>query len=110
MIVSGIIVFAVMWFAVTNATAVNINAFFWNISVSTAIVVFISFVLGFIFGVVRVAPSWFRKRLQVGKGQKALDVCLQENKGHTQRIKDLEIELATERERTQMSKKEDLMQ
>lgn len=99
MILSGAIIFAVIWFAVTNATAIHINAFFWNISISTAIVVFISFVLGFVFGVLRVAPSWFRKSAQVGKHQKALDVCQQENKEHTQRIKELEIELATEREK-----------
>ncbi|QSH39383.1 LapA family protein [Candidatus Kaiserbacteria bacterium] len=97
-ITSGIIIFAVVWFAVTNASAIHINAFLWNISVSTAVVVFISFALGFIFGVVRIAPSWFKKRMQVGKGHKALDICIQENKEHSERIKQLEMELALERQ------------
>jgi|TARA_B100000745_G_C20143233_1_gene392073 uncharacterized integral membrane protein len=106
-ITSGTIIFAIIWFAVTNANAIPINAFFWNISVSTAVVVFISFALGFLFGVIRIAPAWLKKRIQVGKGHKALDICIQENKEHSERIKQLEMELALER---QQVKQEDEQQ
>lgn len=96
--ISAVILFGVIWFAVSNATLVNLNVFFWNVSVSAAIVIFITFVVGFIFGVVRVTPSWLRKHSQVGKHQKELQVCMNENKASTQRIKELEVELATLRQ------------
>jgi len=96
-ILSATILFFVIWFAVSNATAVSLNVFFWHTSVSAALVIFITFIVGFVFGVLRVAPSWFRKNSQIGKHQKQLQVCQEENKEHAQRIKDLEIELASER-------------
>lgn len=98
-ILSAIILFAIIWFAVSNATAISLNVFFWNISVSAALVIFLTFLVGFVFGVLRVAPSWFRKHSQMGKGQKDLDVCQKENEKHTQRIKELELELASERQK-----------
>lgn len=98
-ILSAIILFAVIWFAISNASVITLNVFFWNVSVSAALVIFATFLVGFVFGVLRVAPSWFRKHSQVGKHQKELKTCLEENKGHTQRIRELEVELATEREK-----------
>jgi len=66
-ILSGAILFAIIWFAVSNSTAINLNIFLWNISVSASLVIFVTFLVGFVFGVLRVAPSWFRKHMQLGK-------------------------------------------
>ena len=90
-VISGIILFAIIWFAVSNATAVSLNVFFWNVSVSAALVIFITFLVGFIFGVLRVAPYWFRKHAMLGKQEK-------ESK---KRIKNLEGELAEKNENIQ---------
>jgi len=105
-ILSVAILFTVIWFAVSNATAVNLNVFFWNISISAALVIFITFLIGFVFGVLRVAPSWFRKKAQAGKHHKELTVCQKENKEHTQRIQELELELASERRKMNPSEDE----
>ncbi len=91
-ILSGIILFAIIWFAVSNSTAITLNVFFWNISVSAALVIFVTFLVGFAFGVLRVAPSWFRKHSLLGKQKK-------ENKESTQRIENLERELTTEQKK-----------
>lgn len=103
-IVSAIILFGVIWFAVSNTAVVNLNVFLWNISVSAALVIFVTFLIGFIFGVLRVAPSWFKKHSQVGKHQRELDTCLKESRGQTERIKELEVELASERQKLQETK------
>jgi len=87
-IVSGIILFAVIWFAVSNATAVTLNVFFWNISVSASLVIFTTFLVGFVFGVLRVAPSWFRKHAMLGKQKKESE----------RQIEKLEGELAKKKE------------
>ncbi|MAZ67582.1 hypothetical protein CL652_02300 [bacterium] len=96
-VASAVILFGVIWFAVSNASLVNLNIFFWNVSVSAALVIFLTFLVGFMFGVLRIAPSWFKKHSQVGKHQKELQACLKESKGQIERIKELEIELASER-------------
>ena len=96
-VLSGLIIFAVLWFAVTNATAITINAFLWNISVSTAIVVFVSFALGFVFGVLRVAPSWFKKRSLARTHERHAGIKDQESKELAQRVRELEAELAAAR-------------
>ena len=98
-IISGIIVFATAWFAVTNAAPVNINAFFWNIDMSAAVVVLGAFALGFVLGVVRVAPSWLRTRAQASTHHKELQVCLTESKESAARVQELEVELAAARKR-----------
>ena len=96
-LISSIILFAVAWFAVTNAAPININAFFWNIDMSAAVVVLGAFALGFVLGVVRVAPSWLRKHTQANKHRKELQVCRTENKESAARIQELEVELAAAR-------------
>ena len=102
-ILSALILFAVIWFAVSNAASVRLNVFFWNISVSVAVVVFATFVVGFIFGVLRVAPSWFRQNLQAGKHKKELEQCATESQERAQRIKELELELTTERKKDSLN-------
>lgn len=97
-VLSVVILFGIIWFAVSNAALVNLNVFFWNVSVSAALVIFITFIMGFVFGVIRVAPSWFRKHSQIGKHQKELQTCMTENKANMQRIKELEVELASLRQ------------
>jgi len=96
-IISAVILFAVIWFAVSNTVPITLNVFFWNISVSAALVIFVTFLVGFVFGVLRVAPSWFKKNSQIGKHQKELNACISENKENSERIKELEMELASER-------------
>ena len=105
-ILSVTILFAIIWFAVSNATAVTLNVFLWNISVSAALVIFVTFLIGFVFGVVRVAPSWFRKHALTGRQHKELGVCQKENEESTRRIKELELELTTERGRVVIDQEE----
>lgn len=57
---SIVILLVVILLALANAQAVTLSAFFWHWQVSLALVVSLSFVLGFIFGMVRVAPSLWR--------------------------------------------------
>jgi uncharacterized integral membrane protein len=104
-ILSAVILFAVIWFAVSNTALVTLNVFFWNVSVSAALVVFVTFLVGFVFGVLRVTPSWLRKHTQMGRHHKDLQKCLDESKGQTERIKELEVELASEREKLHSQEK-----
>ena len=96
-ILSSIIIFAVVWFAVTNASAIRINAFFWNVEVSVALLVFIVFALGFVFGVIRVAPAWFRNYSQARKHANTAEHTAQENQELAERVQDLETQLAQAR-------------
>ena len=96
-ITSGLILFAIIWFAVSNAAAVTLNVFFWNVSVSAAFVIFITFLVGFVFGVLRVAPSWFRKHSQIGKQQRDQASLEQVGTNKDERIAKLESELAQTR-------------
>lgn len=98
-ILSGLIIFAVIWFTVTNASLININAFFWNVSISTALVVFVAFMLGFVFGVIRVAPAWFRKHSLMKKSVRTAGLKTEESKELAQRVRELEAELAAAREK-----------
>lgn len=93
-ILSGIILFAIIWFAVSNSTAITLNVFFWNVSVSAALVIFVTFFVGFVFGVLRVAPSWFRKHSLLGKQKR-------EGRHSEERVRELEKELIKEQKKTQ---------
>lgn len=98
-VLSILILFAVIWFAVSNAAEIRLNVFFWNISVSAALVIFTTFVAGFTLGVLRVVPAWFRTHGLMNRNQKELTVCKGENKEYAQRIEELEMELVTERQK-----------
>lgn len=75
------------WFAITNAEAVEIDLFLWRFDISLAVIVGVSFVLGFFLGVLRVMPGWFNKRSSLRKTADQL--------------------LKTERERDELKKRND---
>ncbi len=58
-----------------------------------------TFIAGFALGVLRVVPAWLHSHGMVGKHKKELDVCKVENKEYSQRIEELEVALATERQK-----------
>ena len=93
-ILSAAILFSVIWFAVSNSAAVTLNIFFWNTSVSAALVIFVTFLVGFVFGVVRVAPSWFRKHMLLRRHEQRVAEETQESEKLRQRVAQLEAQLA----------------
>jgi uncharacterized integral membrane protein len=61
-LLSLIIIAAVLWFAITNAAAITVNVFLWEINASLALVIAGAFLLGFLLGVLRLAPALWRNR------------------------------------------------
>lgn len=69
---SLIIVGVVLWFSVTNVEAITLNLLFWDVTASTALIIFISFLLGFFLGVIRLAPGLWRKHSSYRTSEDAL--------------------------------------
>jgi uncharacterized integral membrane protein len=67
-----IILAGVTWFAIGNAEAVTLKLFLWEYSVSLALIVVISFILGFILGLLRLAPGLLSKKSQTKQAQEQL--------------------------------------
>jgi len=72
MVLSVLILGAVLWFAVANASVVTINLIFWDFTASLAVIVGVVFLLGFFLGVLRLAPGILRNRSAVRANKQAL--------------------------------------
>jgi uncharacterized membrane protein YciS (DUF1049 family) len=66
------IVAAVVWFAIANAAPVTVHVFLWDVTGSLALVVGVMFLLGFVLGVLRLAPGFFRGRAAARENKRAL--------------------------------------
>ena len=85
-----LILIAVLWFAVTNAPLVVVHLFFWTVQASLALVVGITFLLGFLLGVLHLAPGFFRNRSAAIAHAKSLDETRKERDQFAERSKTLE--------------------
>lgn len=91
-----IILGGVIWFAIGNAEAVTLKLFLWEYSVSLALIVGICFLLGFILGVLRLAPGLWSKDSSVKQVSKKLfDVELERDK-LKKRVAELEQNKSTD--------------
>ncbi len=82
-----VIVAAVLWFALTNAGAVTLTILVWDVSASLALVVGVSFLLGFLLGLVRLFPSFWRYRSQ--------SRAVERSRGEVQKERDILSEQVT---------------
>jgi uncharacterized membrane protein YciS (DUF1049 family) len=89
-IISILIIGAVLWFAVANASVVTINLIFWEVSASIALVVGIVFVLGFLLGVLRLAPGFLRNRSAARANERTLNEVQKERDSLKERSHTLE--------------------
>ncbi len=62
----------VLWFSITNVDAITLHLLFWQVTASTALIIFFTFLLGFLFGVVRLAPGLLKKSSSLRSGEHEL--------------------------------------
>ena len=67
-----IILGGVTWFSISNASAVTLRLFLWEYSVSLALIVVVSFLLGFILGILRLAPGIWSRGASIKQTNKKL--------------------------------------
>lgn len=67
-----IILGSVIWFAIGNAEDVTLKLFLWEYSVSLALIVGVCFLLGFILGLLRLAPGLWSKGSSAKQASKKL--------------------------------------
>lgn len=67
-----VVIALVLWLAVTNVTTITLHFFAWEISASVALIIFITFVLGYLIGVLRAVPGMLKTRSLVRKNEQAL--------------------------------------
>ena len=87
---SIIILGGVIWFAIGNAEAVTLKLFLWEYSVSLALIVGVCFLLGFIIGLLRLAPGLWSKGSSAKQANKKLMQMEIEREELKKRIKELE--------------------
>lgn len=63
---------AVLWFAIANASTITLNLFIWNVDISLALFTGITLLIGFLLGVLRLAPGFWRGRSAAKKSEKEL--------------------------------------
>jgi lipopolysaccharide assembly protein A len=80
----------VLWFAAENATTVALDLFLWDINVSLALIVGVAFLLGFLLGVLRLAPGFWRGHFAARESKRALDVTKKERDALAERSQVLE--------------------
>lgn len=100
---SIVLLAAVLWFAVLNANAVTITLFFWEVESSLALIVGVSLAVGFVFGVLRVAPGFWRYKIssrRFGKDLKSLqtekNVLLERSRVLEEQIRSLSTPLRSD--------------
>jgi uncharacterized integral membrane protein len=87
---SLIIVVVVLWFAIANAATVTVHLFFWDINASLALVIGCTFILGFLLGVIRLAPGLWSRHIAVRSKERALSETRKERDEFSERSKILE--------------------
>ncbi len=68
---------AVLWFSITNVDAITLHLLFWQVTASTALIIFFTFLLGFLFGVVRLAPGLLKKSSSIHTAEQELNALKQ---------------------------------
>lgn len=69
LIVSLIALIAAVVLAVQNATPVTLNAFFWRLDASLAVIIVLGFAVGALAATIALMPAWFRSHKQVRRLQ-----------------------------------------
>jgi uncharacterized integral membrane protein len=87
---SIVIAAVVLWFAIANAAAVTVHLLFWKINASLALVIGGSFILGFLLGVLRLAPGLWGRHFAVRSKERALSETSKERDALAERSKVLE--------------------
>ena len=93
-IFSIIILIAVVWLALSNSHVVSVKLFFWDYSLSFAIIVGVSFLLGFLLGVLRLAPGFLSSKRSAQKRGKSLAKTEQERDVLRERTEVLEDQIS----------------
>ncbi|PIR68377.1 hypothetical protein COU49_01515 [Candidatus Nomurabacteria bacterium CG10_big_fil_rev_8_21_14_0_10_35_16] len=73
-----IIIMGILWFVFTNTGVVTVQLFLWNVSASLALVISVTFLMGFIFGMIRLVPGFWHHRTNAKKINITLDMVKKE--------------------------------
>lgn len=78
--ISTIIVCAlVLWFAVANAASITVRLFFWQVEASLALVIGVTFLIGFLLGVWYLAPGYLAHRRTARKQAREIEATAQQS-------------------------------
>ena len=66
------VIASVLWLAVTNVATITLHFFAWDISASVALIIFITFLLGFLIGMLKTIPGVWKSRSLVRKNEQTL--------------------------------------
>lgn len=85
-----IIVLAAVWFAVTNAHEVTVSFMIWEASLPVAFIVILSFAMGFLAGILKLAPGYLKSSYAARKQASALSTTEKERDTLAERASVLE--------------------
>lgn len=88
---SIIIVLGVLWFAIANAAVITVHLFIWDVTASLALIVAVSALLGFLLGILRLTPRFWRGNVAARANKAALAETRAERDrlvDHTKKLED----------------------
>jgi len=88
-----VIVAGVLWFAATNGEPVTLSLFLWELDATLAFTVGAAFILGFIVGVLWLAPSYWRRHVDASSSKRSLEAIKAERDALAERSKVLEEQM-----------------